>query len=132
MKLDHAEMLFAMQEKDYLRIGKIMARHFGVAGLERCTSVVAPRMLEAFRAEDGPAGYAILQEHFGVKLPDLVPVIIKNCDARPEIYAWAGECMYSWDPARGFRLLPLRGAAAEGLDNIYHGRRCVMCLCLKM
>lgn len=61
------------------------------------------RMLEAFQAEDGPACYAILQEHFGVKLPDLVPVVVAMSEAQPEIYACADGFIYFWTPVRSFR-----------------------------
>lgn len=44
-------------------------------------------MTAAFRAGDGPACYAILQEHFGIKLPETTGQSIKQYIEAP-FFTW--------------------------------------------
>lgn len=80
------------------------------------------RMLEAFRAKDAAACYAILQEHFGVRLPDATPMLVTV--GINHFFAWDDECFYVWKSDSGFHSQSIAPDYVVALDTAYSRGRC--------
>lgn len=79
-------------------------------------------MLEAFRAKDAAACYAIFQEHFGVRLPHTSPMVVTV--GIKDFFAWDDEFLYGWKRGSGFHSQTIDNDYAFALDAAYSRDRC--------